>query len=222
MKAPANARVRFGGTQTPQGYLFELTGGRLCLDLANTKDERPTDQPRELLRDYEDVLDWAVQAGVLSRTERRRLSGRAAHDASAAADALGRLVDGREAMVQIFSAIAQGRVVPSSPLEGLNQLITDACAKRRLVRGRERLEWTWQSAETPDLSRPLWAAVWSAVELLTSRDLDRVRQCEGAGCAWLFMDTSKNGSRRWCDMSVCGNRAKARRHRSKLRGKPVS
>lgn len=62
--------------------------------------------------------------------------------------------------------------------------------------------------------RPLWASALSAVELLTSPDLGRVTRCSGEGCAWLFVDASKNRSRRWCDMSVCGNRAKARRYRA--------
>lgn len=221
MKARADTSVRFGGRQTPRGYLFELTGGRLCLDLANTKDERPTDHPRELLRDYKDALDWAAQSSIISRNERRRLSERAAEDPPAASDALDRLLSAREAIFQVFSAIARQRVVPSAPLETLNDLIAEAFARRRLVRGRQKLEWAWRPTDRADLNLPLWAVVWSAVELLTSDDLARVRQCHGAGCAWLFIDTSKNGTRRWCDMSVCGNRAKARRHRSRLRGDPV-
>lgn len=208
--------------QTPHGYIFELTGGRLCLDLANTKDERPTEHPRELLREYKDALDWASQAGALSRTDTRRLREHAARHPVAAAKALGRLIDAREVMFQIFSALARARPVPSAPLEALNTLIAEACTRGRLERRRGRFEWAWRPTETPDFDRPFCAAVWSVVDLLTSDELNRIRQCEGAGCGWLFMDTSKNGARRWCDMSVCGNRAKARRHRARLRSERVA
>jgi predicted RNA-binding Zn ribbon-like protein len=211
--------VRFGGMQTSHGYIFELTGGRLCLDLTNTRDERPTEHPRELLREYNDALDWGSQAGALSRADTQRLRQHAAAHPVAAAEALVRLIDAREVMFEIFSALARTRPVPSAPLETLNTLIAETCSRRRVKRMRGRFEWEWRPTETPDVDRPLWAAVWSAVDLLTSSELDRIRQCEGAGCAWLFMDTTKNGTRRWCDMSVCGNRAKARRHRVRVRSR---
>ncbi len=71
-------RIRFGGVQTPHGYLFELTGGRLCLDLVNTLDERATDHPRELLPRYQDLIDWGVQAGAIARAEAGALRARGA------------------------------------------------------------------------------------------------------------------------------------------------
>ncbi len=76
--------------------------------------------------------------------------------------------------------------------------------------------WGWVDAGEPALDQMLGPVARSAVELLTSGRRARVRECEGAnGCGWLFIDTSKNGRRRWCDMKVCGNRAKARRHRQR-------
>lgn len=214
-------KVRFGGLQTPSGYLFELTGGRLCLDLANTVDERPTEHPRPLLLQYQDALDWASQAGALSRTEAARLREHAAGHQDAAARALRRLTDAREGIFQIFSAIARARPIPAPALRTLNALIPEVFSKRCLERHGSRFVWAWRATETPDLDCPLSAAVWSATELLTSPELDRVRQCEGAGCAWLFLDTSKSRTRRWCDMSVCGNRAKARRFQARVRSQPL-
>jgi len=221
-KVPANQpRVRFGGVQTPRGYLFELTGGRLCLDLANTLDERATDHPRELLRGYKDLVDWAVQARALSSAEGQRLRRHAAAHPSLAARALGRTTATREVLFAIFSAAARRKAVPAGLLDALSELSAQAFARRRLENAPGgSFEWKWEFSERPDLDSPLWAAVASAVDLLTSPGVDRVRQCEGDGCAWLFIDTSKNGSRRWCDMSVCGNRAKARRHRGRPRNPP--
>jgi predicted RNA-binding Zn ribbon-like protein len=216
MSPTANARgVRFGGMRTPGGYVFELTGGRLCLDLANTKDERSSEHPRELLGTYRDALDFATQAGVLSRTEARRLSEQALGHPADAARALRRLIDARETIFAILEAVAQSRPVLPARLQSLNALIADAGARRHLARAHGRFEWGWLPNARRDLGLPLWASAWSAAELLASADLNRLRRCEGSGCAWLFMDTSRNGSRRWCDMSVCGNRAKARRHRSR-------
>lgn len=207
-------KVRFGGLRTHGGYLFELTGGSLCLDLANTKDERLTDHPRELLASFDDVVAWAVQARALSAAEGDHLRRRAAAEPKNAATALVRLVSAREVIFDVFSATAARRTVDRARVDAFNALAAEAHAMRWLVElpGGGFL-WQWRPVADPDLHRPLWAAVLSAADLLTAADVGRVRQCEGSGCAWLFVDTSRNGSRRWCDMTVCGNRAKARRHR---------
>jgi predicted RNA-binding Zn ribbon-like protein len=211
------SRVRFGGMQTPHGYLFELTGGRLCLNLANTLDERPTDHPRELLTDYGDLLDWGVQAGAIVQAEAATMRDYAARHRAVAQKALRRITRLREVLFEIFSAAAQRRAAPPDHLAVLNRVIARALGQRCLERQRGRFVWAWRGATPADLDRLLWPVAWSAAELLTSPDLDRVRQCQGRGCAWLFLDTSKNRTRRWCDMSVCGNRAKARRHHARKR-----
>jgi predicted RNA-binding Zn ribbon-like protein len=95
--------------------------------------------------------------------------------------------------------------------------VAASLAHRSLVQRRRRqLALAWRDADRTDLDRVLWEAAASAADLLTSPDLARVKTCPGAGCAWLFLDRSRNGTRRWCDMSVCGNRAKARRHYSRV------
>ncbi len=208
-------RIRFGGVQTAHGYLFELTGGRLCLDLVNTLDERGTERPRELLRRYEDLIGWGVQTGTIGAAQARALRTRAAGDPRAAERALARIVGVRETLFLVFSAVARRSALPVAALGRLDDLIGEAAGKRRLTHRRGRFAWSWEAADPADLDRLRWMAVWSAAELLTSAEIDRVRQCAGAGCAWLFLDTSKNRTRRWCDMSVCGNRAKARRHYQK-------
>jgi predicted RNA-binding Zn ribbon-like protein len=211
------ARIRFGGVQTPTGFLFELTGGSLCLDLANTLDERRSGQPRERLRGYDDLVDWGVQAGAITRGEKARLLACAAAEPAAGKRALQRAVRFREAAFVVFSAIARGRAVPDRAFDELNQTITRALSRRRLEPHRGRFRWSFETRSPLDLDRVLWTAACSVADLLTSPDVDRVRECEGTGCAWLFIDTSKNRTRRWCDMSVCGNRAKARRFAQRLR-----
>ncbi len=206
-------RVRFGGMQTPRGYLFELTGGCLCLDLANTLDNRPSEHPRELLPTYRDLLVWGVQARAVTAAEARALAAHAGRHPASAVGALRHAIAVREAIFDVFSAVARGRRVPAGALHLLNAAVARASVKRRLTMKGTRGTWRWDERAMPDFDRVLWPAAWSAAELLASADVDRVRQCAGSGCAWLVLDRSKSRSRRWCDMSICGNRAKARRHR---------
>jgi predicted RNA-binding Zn ribbon-like protein len=212
--APA-ARVRFGGMQTARGYVFELTGGHLCLDLANTIDERGTSHPRELLPRYEDLLAWGVQAKAVRPTEAAALRRHAASHRVAASETLARVAEVREAIFRLFSAVADRRVAPADALAVLNRNLPQALGGCCLERRGLRFAWRWRQAARPELDRVLWPVVVSAADLLTSSQINRVRRCAGAGCAWLFIDTSRNRTRRWCDMSVCGNRAKARRHYAK-------
>lgn len=216
--------VRRGGIQTPKGYLFELTGGHLCLDLANTVDNRPTPEPRELLPRYEDLVAWGVQAGAIRGSTAEALRRAARRRPRAAARALTRARRVREVIFCVFSALAGRRVPPPAAIGQLNAALPAALAARHVDRRGGRFAWGWPEHDPPDLDRVLWPGVVSAAELLTSEDLDRVRECAGDRCAWLFLDRSKNRSRRWCDMTVCGNRRKARRHRAragKRAGRPA-
>jgi predicted RNA-binding Zn ribbon-like protein len=209
--------ARFGGMQTPHGYLFELTGGNPSLDLANTLDERETGNPQERLRTWQDLLDWGRQVGTITAPEAARFRAHAVRDPDAATLALSRVRSLREAVFQVFSAVASHRAVPVPALAHLNETISRISAMRRLERRSGGFQWTWGDAGAADPERIAWPAAWAAGELLTSPDLARVRVCAGAGCTWLFIDASRNGTRRWCDMSVCGNRAKARRYYARAR-----
>jgi predicted RNA-binding Zn ribbon-like protein len=210
--------VRFGGRETATGLHFELTGGALCLDFVNTKGDRPTVEPRELLLSYQDLVLWGVQAGAIPDTVARRLGPAARADAAVAHRALEHARQVREALFPIFSAVAAGRTAPAAAAASLNAALPRALAARRLELGAGSPSWVWVETSPPDLDRVLWPVVVSAAELLTSSELDRVRECPGERCAWLFLDRSRNRSRRWCDMSVCGNRSKARRHHARQRG----
>jgi predicted RNA-binding Zn ribbon-like protein len=214
---PTAQPVRFGGSRTPDGYLFELTGGHLCLDLANTLDERQAAEPRELLTDFRDLLDWGVQSGTIDAGQGRVLRALAAAHPRRAEQALRNARAVRESIYAVFSSVATRVPVPAAALSDLNGAFRQAVRHRSLASRDGAFAWTWVAGARASLDQPLWPAVWAAGELLVSGDLARVKQCEGAGCGWLFLDTSRNGSRRWCDMSVCGNRAKARRHYARSR-----
>lgn len=190
---------------------FELTGGALCLDFANTVDNRPT-AAQELLRSYSDLVAWAEQSGIVDAATASELRTEAGRRPGAAEAALGGGRALREAVYAIFSARAGGRGAPAGAVATLNVALAPSLARLQLeARGGDAFGWRW-SLEDGALDGLLAPIVDSAAELLTSSDLARVRECEADNCGWLFIDRSRNRSRRWCDMSVCGNRAKVRRH----------
>lgn len=217
MRARNDAPVdtRGGGYTTDDGYQFELTGGSLCLDFANTLDSRPTEAPRELLSDYRHLVDWAMQAEALSPAVTRRLLASAASEPARARVVLGRARALRESVFQVFSAHARGARIPQGALDALNRAVSGALARLRLAKDSDGFRWEWK--EDQALDRMLWSVARSAGELLTSDRLGQVRVCAAPDCDWLFLDTSRNGSRRWCDMRVCGNRSKVRRYRAARR-----
>jgi predicted RNA-binding Zn ribbon-like protein len=208
-------RVRFGGECTPSGYLFELTGGHPCLDLANTRDRRRTATPQELLTSYDDLLAWGRQAGTVTAREVTVLAAHARAQGARATRILAHVRSLREAIFAIFSAVARKAVPPDRCVAALNQALAEVLPARHLRQGGLAWAWAWRAARPPDLGRVIWPALVSAAELLTSEDRLRVRECAGEGCAWLFLDRSRSQTRRWCDMTVCGNRSKVRRHRAR-------
>lgn len=199
----------------PPSGPFELSGGTLCLDFVNTWGDRnrpATDQ----LGGYVQLLHFGRQAGLLSESEGARLATLAAAQPNAAAAALGEAREVREALYRIFSARARGVAAAADDLARLNAALGKALARPELAASGEGFAWLWRAAGD-DLAAPLWPIVRSAGDLLTGAELSRVRECDGAQCTWLFLDRSRGGSRRWCSMQSCGNRAKARRHYQRQR-----
>jgi predicted RNA-binding Zn ribbon-like protein len=137
-------------------------------------------------------------------------------------EALGEALTLREALYRIFSARAAGLPAPAGDLRTANRAVGRAMAKAGLVTSASgRFQWAWPGS-APGLDRVTWWIARSAAELLTSRQLAAVRECAGYDCGWLFLDVTKNRSRRWCDMTTCGNRAKGRRHYERRRSARTS
>jgi predicted RNA-binding Zn ribbon-like protein len=203
-------------TSSAPAYAFELSGGALCLDFANTCGDRARPE-QEHLHTYGDVAAFVRQAEVVDADQARELADRAAEDPTAAAEAFTVAVALRDAIYRIFSALAAGDAPSAADLDHLNSLLPDALAGLRVEpRGAA---FAWSRDDLADsLTAPLRPIVRSAAELLISDRLDRIRECDGATCTWLFLDQSRNRSRRWCSMETCGNRAKVRRHYRRQRG----
>jgi predicted RNA-binding Zn ribbon-like protein len=123
----------------------------------------------------------------------------------------------REAIYDVCSAQAAGRTIPAGSLDVISQELAIAATHRRSgYQSRTGFGWEWQPAEEA-LDRPLWPVAISATDLLTSHRIEFLRECALETCGWLFLDTSRNRTRRWCDMRTCGNRAKVRRFYARAR-----
>ena len=199
--------------------VFDLSGGQLALDFANTVEDRPAAQPDDRLRRYGDLVAWARQAGLLTDDRARALLRRGAARPAEAMAVLPRAVALREAIYRIFLAVGGGGEPAPADLAALNGALADALARARLVPAEGGAGFAWGWADDDALDRMLWPVVRAAADLLVGEDLARTRVCSAHDCNWLFVDTSRNASRRWCNMQVCGNRAKARRFQQRKRGR---
>lgn len=201
----------------PNGQrLFEITGGSLCLDFANTVDYRPSGEPRELIPTYHDFMDWSTQVGLLSSVASKSLAANAALQPKKANQLLWQARELRENIFDIFSAISDARRPKEQAIAKLIPLAVDLMRRRKLIRGKAGYRWQDPRADEA-ADNILLLIAGSAVELLVSPMTKRIRKCASAACDWLFVDLSKNGSRRWCQMQTCGNRSKIRRYRTKHR-----
>ena len=191
---------------------FDFGAGDLCLDFANIADWHASPQPQERLNHYNDLLSWGKMAGILTEAETLRLLQSAQAHPSQAEAALARAIELREAIYRILVGQIERQPPSQADLETLNRTLQRALPHLRILASAQGFSQGWEE-DGQDLERVLWPVAWAAADLLTSERLERVGQCaDDRGCGYLFFDTSKNHSRRWCSMESCGNRAKAMRH----------
>lgn len=198
---------------------FQFVGGNLALDFCNTMGGKRGATTRDLLGSCFDYLAWCLQAGVIDVREGRALAVRADREPATAVAALNRATELREGLFRIFAALITGRPPPRSDLAALNAQLSQSLGRLQVAASRDQggFVWKWAGADG-DLERPVGPIAHAAATLLADAPaLARLCMCGGDNCGWLFLDSSKNHSRRWCDMRDCGNRAKIRRHRLKQR-----
>lgn len=192
-------------------YTFDFSGGRLCLDFVNTVSAtRAT--PKERLNTYLDLVSWGRQGGLLDERDAQRLGQLARRRPDEAAQTLAGAVSVREALFRIFCGAAECRPQRPEDMEIFNTALSRALSHVRLDATAKGCVRVWEG-DADALDRMLWPVLRSAMDVLTSdEERGRIHKCESPTCDWLFMDTSRNHTRRWCDMKSCGNRAKARRY----------
>jgi predicted RNA-binding Zn ribbon-like protein len=195
--------------------IFELIGGHPALDLVNTLDWRFRERGQEeLLASHRDLIAFSGQTGLLAAKTARVLRNEVSPKTSERVLAETREL--REALAEVFYAQLDGRRPDSTQIATLERFFREAREREKLVWNAPNLFWELSGAES-DAELPLWLLARSACSLLLAPDMRKLRACHNAECRWLFLDTSKNHTRRWCDMAVCGNRMKARRFKAQQR-----
>ena len=190
----------------PMMTTFELIAGHPALDLVNTLDWRfRKEGPEDSLKSYDDLLRFSEQSNILTVAQARKLRH------ASGAQVLKRCIELREAIAEILYARLDGRSPAAASLRILERSIQAGRFQQQLRWKQEGLEWDWKENAA---ELPLWVLSMSAGDLVIFGAVDSVRACDNPECRWLFLDTSKNHTRRWCDMKVCGNRMKARRFKA--------
>src|SRR5947199_7931381 len=191
-------------------WQFHVTGGALCLDFANTVSWRRSGAPIERLRTSADFASWGRQVGLLSRPQELRLNREAAVHRRQSLHTLTAARSLREAIFAIFVPLSERDVPADGDLRELEAWIRIAVRHSSVVARHGR--YRWEPAVAPLMEQVICHVALSANDLLFSDALHRIGQCSGRDCRWLWIDRTRNHTRRWCDMAVCGNRAKAHRH----------
>ena len=193
---------------------LELVGGMPCLDFVNTINSRLYPE-HDYLVQYSDLTEWANKIRILSAAQSNQLQKRAKQNVAEAGNALESARTLRELLYRLFSNAAKGSEPNKRDMETFITAYGEAISHSLFLKTDDHYTTTWKVDEIFDAV--LWPIVHSAGELLLSRELGHVKECPG--CGWLFLDTSKNQSRRWCSMSTCGARDKMRRYHKRQRGK---
>jgi predicted RNA-binding Zn ribbon-like protein len=218
---------------------FELIAGNVCLDFINTLDNRPSAQPKELLKNYYDLATFGQDTDILTPAQLDYFFDNVHLMPDEAQEAMRRAINLRESLYAIFSAVMNNQLAPELAMDSLHTNLHDAALHSRLVqpklvqgktvqrntvqaktvqaeivRSEGGLEWRFDDMAS-SLNAILWPIARAAADLLVSSDLALVGACSSPTCQWLFLDTSKNHHRRWCNMKVCGNRAKVRKFYAK-------
>ena len=199
--------------------LFEWIAGDLALDFTNTVSWDGDALRGDRLSSYRDLVRWGREAGLLADDRGAPLLAAAERQPEMAREAWRLAKDTRALIHEVFSTLAQGERVPEARLQELSQATASAYAAARLVSvGTGGFIRDW-AAGTDDFGQVLRPVIAAAADLLLTERRLIVRACANEHCGWLFLDTSRNHMRRWCDMRVCGSRAKARRHYARSRGR---
>jgi predicted RNA-binding Zn ribbon-like protein len=199
---------------------FDLCGGHAALDFVNSLDKRFGEEPLELLVDYGDLLRFAEQSQLIDSSRMRTLARSVTP--AAAARALRAARELREAMATVLYSHVDGHTPPDDVVLVLERRFHEADLHRELrwergVASQNRpaaMQWRWGRFER-DADLAVWILSAAASELMLSKSMEHVRACGAPTCRWLFLDTSKNHTRRWCNMKICGNRMKARRFQAR-------
>ena len=186
---------------------------KLCLDFVNTVDWRNSNtRKKEMLNDFSAIISWSKQIGILEEKTAQILFKKALQRPNKVEQVYEKTIELRELLYRIFSSMVTTGQALSHDLSIFNKYLADSMGKSCCLTPSDNgFVWSFCSG-TDSMDLFLDPIIKSAADLLVSSHLKRVKQCADDACGWLFMDKSRNSSRRWCSMKDCGNRAKAHRH----------
>jgi predicted RNA-binding Zn ribbon-like protein len=194
---------------------LKYVGGDPAIDLVNTVDWLHDGLDHDRIPDYARLVEWAEGAGVITPTIGDRLRRSAASHPRQAAAALAAAGSLRWLLQRLFTDVARGEPAGAA-LEDFNDLLAETLGRMRIAAvPRHGLAIGWEEMGE-DLQSPLWPIVWSAARLLTSDESRNIHICAAPDCGWMYVDRSRNGMRRWCQMETCGTRAKGRRRARRI------
>lgn len=206
-----------GGSSVVGWRAEDLVGGHIVLDFLNTTGGRGKARDGDRLTEYADLLDWGAAATLLRADEATALATALESRPEAAAAVLARATEWREALHSVLVAVQAHAPLPETARETVEAVIREGQSDARLGLGPGGAGLAWQAVPAEPLALPLTRLGLAASEFLTGPDLTRLRICER--CTWMFVDRGRGRARRWCSMSLCGNRAKAARHYARTRQK---
>jgi predicted RNA-binding Zn ribbon-like protein len=195
-------------------YQFGRIGGALCLDFTNTASWEADRQTGEHLNDFSDLVRWRTEAALLHQDSGAELVGEPEEYKGDASAILAKAKDLRATLYRIFIALSRGEFPASGDLQFLNEALAQSAFRLEVRREKDQFLSERRAGGT-QFAKLLGPVVWSAAELLTSGKFEQVKCCASETCGWLFLDSTKNHSRRWCDMADCGSHAKAKRYYKK-------
>lgn len=191
--------------------MLEILGGNPAVDFVNTVNSWRNPAPADYLHDYAELVEWNRKVGLIGRGDAEDLL---ATPAAQQQQAFRRALVLRGQLHDILQAVATGKRLKAGELGELNRIMAETAEWRDLQPSKEccSLGWDFQGAPADAVLGPV---AWEAIALLTGGKLDRLKECPGENCGWLFIDASKNRSRHWCSMKTCGNTAKVKRFRQR-------
>jgi predicted RNA-binding Zn ribbon-like protein len=202
--------------ETPsRAATLPLVGSELAFDFTNTASGHETPLYKDHLRVPEHVIAWSRHAKVLTPEDGAIIERMIAGKPSLGRDLLARAHQLREVIYRIGAAIAHGEAPAPSDTDALARIHAACVARAKLTPFRDNFVWSWRPADG-FAEAILGPIALSALTILAQSDVSRIKQCGGDHCGWLFFDTTKNKQRRWCEMEVCGNRAKQKAHRARI------
>lgn len=198
-------------------HVYDRVGGAVSLDFANTLSNYVDKQTPtyDYLDSYIELFNFARQMEIITPAQEKKLTASAKANPQLATALVTKAKNLRTAIRHTLTAAGEGRAPEPEALATFNSELAEAMSHARIIEGNGTYQWSFQPSS--NLESILWPIIKSAADLLVSDKIARVHECAGDTCGWMFLDTSKNHSRRWCDMKDCGNNVKARRFYNKVR-----